>query len=94
MCSWAIVSTCTGAVQDFRGLLALRFVLGFVEAPFFREFIFPIHTWLGSSISLITAAFQLVHYSCSLRGIPERSLRHVSRFFTSLHRYRVLLGAF
>lgn len=37
MCGWAVVSTCTGAVQDYKGLLALRFILGFVEAPFFRE---------------------------------------------------------
>lgn len=36
MCAWAIVSTCTGAVQSYQGLLALRFILGFVEAPFFR----------------------------------------------------------
>lgn len=48
MCSWAVVSTCTGAVQDFRGLLALRFVLGFVEAPFFREF----HTYFAISYSI------------------------------------------
>jgi hypothetical protein len=37
MCMWATVSTCTGAVQSYSGMVALRFVLGFVEAPFFRK---------------------------------------------------------
>ena len=37
MCCWAIVSACTGAVQNYSGMVALRFLLGFVEAPFFRE---------------------------------------------------------
>lgn len=35
MCCWAVVSTCTGAVHNYSGLIALRFILGFVEAPFF-----------------------------------------------------------
>lgn len=37
MCMWAAVSAATGAVQNYRGMIALRFVLGFVEAPFFRK---------------------------------------------------------
>lgn len=37
MTAWAIVSACTGAVQSYGGMIALRFLLGFVEAPFFRE---------------------------------------------------------
>lgn len=37
MCCWAIVSACTGAVQNYPGMVVLRFLLGFVEAPFFRE---------------------------------------------------------
>lgn len=28
MCAWAVVSTCTGAVHSFGGLVALRFILG------------------------------------------------------------------
>ena len=28
MCCWAVVSTCTGAVRSYGGLVALRFVLG------------------------------------------------------------------
>jgi hypothetical protein len=37
MCMWATVSTCTGAVQSYHGMVVLRFFLGFVEAPFFRK---------------------------------------------------------
>ena len=60
MCSWAIVSACTGAVQNYRGLLALRFVLGFVEAPFFR--MTP-----PRAISLFSRAMLIDVYSrCSL----------------------------
>lgn len=37
MVCWAVVSASTGAVQNFRGMVVLRFLLGFVEAPFFRK---------------------------------------------------------
>jgi hypothetical protein len=37
MCMWATVSTCTGAVRSYEGMVVLRFFLGFVEAPFFRK---------------------------------------------------------
>lgn len=37
MVCWATVSACTGAVQNYQGMIALRFILGFVEAPFFRK---------------------------------------------------------
>ena len=37
MCVWGVISTCTAAVQSFGGLVAVRFVLGFVEAAYFRK---------------------------------------------------------
>ena len=37
MFMWGTVSACTGAVQNYAGMVALRFILGFVEAPFFRK---------------------------------------------------------
>jgi MFS family permease len=44
MCVWGVISTCTAAVQSFGGLIAVRFVLGFVEAAYFREsIIFLVH---------------------------------------------------
>jgi hypothetical protein len=56
MCMWATVSTCTGAVQNYQGMVVLRFFLGFVEAPFFRkwswvkQFNFADDTQLGRCI--------------------------------------------
>ncbi|KAH7122656.1 major facilitator superfamily domain-containing protein [Dendryphion nanum] len=35
MLIWAVVSTCTGFVKNFEGLLACRFFLGITEAPFY-----------------------------------------------------------
>lgn len=43
MFCWATVSACTGAVQNYKGMIALRFILGFVEAPFFRK-LYPMTT--------------------------------------------------
>jgi hypothetical protein len=40
MCCWGAVSACSGAVHNYHGMIALRFLLGFVEAPFFREYLF------------------------------------------------------
>lgn len=37
MCCWGVVSACSGAVQNYQGMICLRFCLGFVEAPFFRK---------------------------------------------------------
>ncbi|KAJ5313522.1 ATPase AAA-type core [Penicillium atrosanguineum] len=64
MCCWAIVSTCTGAVQGYQGLLALRFVLGFVEAPFFPGALFLFSSWytkkeLAARISILYVAAQI-----------------------------------
>ncbi|KAG9705521.1 hypothetical protein KCU73_g17890, partial [Aureobasidium melanogenum] len=39
MCVWGVISTCTAAVQSFGGLVAVRFVLGFVEAAYFLKLV-------------------------------------------------------
>ncbi|OJJ34608.1 hypothetical protein ASPWEDRAFT_52774 [Aspergillus wentii DTO 134E9] len=64
MCGWGIVSACTGAVQNYHGLLALRFILGFVEAPFFPGALFLFSSWytkkeLAARISILFTAAQL-----------------------------------
>ncbi|CAI7578767.1 hypothetical protein N7533_003159 [Penicillium manginii] len=64
MCGWAIVSAATGAVQNYRGLLALRFILGFVEAPFFPGALFLFSSWytkkeLAARISILYVAAQI-----------------------------------
>lgn len=40
MVIWGVISTCTGAVQSFGGLVACRFVLGFVEAAYFVSILY------------------------------------------------------
>jgi MFS family permease len=35
MIAWATVLACTALVQNYGGLVAVRFCLGFVEAPFY-----------------------------------------------------------
>lgn len=39
------VSACTAAVKDFHGLVACRFFLGFLEAPFFPGALFLLSAW-------------------------------------------------
>ena len=45
MIVWGIVSTATAATQSFGGLLACRFFLGFVEAPYFPGCLFYLSKW-------------------------------------------------
>lgn len=35
MMGWAVISACTALVKDYGGLVACRFFLGFVEAPYY-----------------------------------------------------------
>ncbi|KAI1338273.1 MFS general substrate transporter [Xylariaceae sp. FL0016] len=64
MIGWATVSACTGAVQNYEGMIALRFLLGFVEAPFFPGALFLFSSWytkkeLAARISILYAAGQM-----------------------------------
>ncbi|KAM0349839.1 hypothetical protein ACHAP4_010194 [Fusarium culmorum] len=64
MVCWATVSACTGAVQNYEGMIALRFILGFVEAPFFPGALFLFSSWytkkeLAVRISVLFAAGQM-----------------------------------
>ncbi|KAL8301202.1 hypothetical protein RB597_001896 [Gaeumannomyces tritici] len=61
MVSWGTVSACTGAVQNYPGMVVLRFLLGFVEAPFFPGALFLFSSWytkkeLAKRISTLFAA--------------------------------------
>ncbi|KAK5737638.1 hypothetical protein LTR17_006500 [Elasticomyces elasticus] len=49
MIIWAIVSGCTALVTSTGGLLAVRFVLGICEAPFFPCAIFYLSCWYKKS---------------------------------------------
>jgi len=43
--AWGIIMTCTGLVQNFEGLVAIRFLLGLFEAGFFPGAILIISKW-------------------------------------------------
>ncbi|ODQ65401.1 MFS general substrate transporter [Nadsonia fulvescens var. elongata DSM 6958] len=45
MLVWGVVSTCTSAVQSYGGLVATRFILGFVEAAYFPGCLFFLSSW-------------------------------------------------
>ena len=38
--AWGLVSACTSQVKNYRGIIACRFILGIVEAPFFAGVLF------------------------------------------------------
>jgi len=45
MAAWGIVSGLTACVHDYKGLVVVRFFLGFVEAPYFPGALFLLSTW-------------------------------------------------
>ncbi|KUJ22567.1 major facilitator superfamily transporter [Mollisia scopiformis] len=45
MAIWGIVSSMTALVQNFTGLVLVRFFLGFVEAPYFPGALFLLSSW-------------------------------------------------
>ncbi|KAL4804708.1 major facilitator superfamily domain-containing protein [Aspergillus unguis] len=42
---WGLVSACTSQVTNFAGIVACRFILGLVEAPFFAGVLFYLSKW-------------------------------------------------
>lgn len=64
MCAWAVVSACSGAVQSYGGWIAIRFILGFVESPFFAGAIFLLSSWytqkeLATRLAIMYTASQM-----------------------------------
>lgn len=45
VCLWSCVSASTAAVHDFKGLVAVRFILGITEAPFFPGVFYLLSCW-------------------------------------------------
>ncbi|KAG7663843.1 uncharacterized protein J8A68_002703 [[Candida] subhashii] len=53
MTLWGVISTCTGAVQSYGGLLAVRILLGTIEAGFFAGALCTLSNWYDKkSLSL------------------------------------------
>ncbi|CAN8101914.1 unnamed protein product [Discula destructiva] len=62
-CVWGLVSACTSQVKTPGEIIACRFILGFVEAPFFPGILFYLSKWYTKTeLSLRMAVF----YSGSL----------------------------
>jgi MFS family permease len=45
MAAWGVVSGLTAITHDFKGLVLVRFFLGFVEAPYFPGALFLLSSW-------------------------------------------------
>ncbi|KAM0230571.1 hypothetical protein ACHAPO_009087 [Fusarium lateritium] len=69
MIGWAAVSACTATVKSYSGLVACRFFLGFVEAPFYPGALYLLSIYytrkeLATRISLLYTG-QVVSTGCS-----------------------------
>ncbi|KAF7554814.1 hypothetical protein G7Z17_g2669 [Cylindrodendrum hubeiense] len=69
MIGWAAISACTATVTSYSGLLACRFFLGFVEAPFYPGALYLLSIYytrkeLATRISLLYTG-QVVSTGCS-----------------------------
>lgn len=85
MIIWGILSGLTGAVQNFAGLAACRFFLGFIEAAYF-----PGKPAIQDKCSPILTVSQAV-YSTSRPGTPERSSVYEQPFYTPARSFQVPL---
>lgn len=47
--AWGLVSAVTSQVQGYGGIIACRFILGIVEAPFFAGVLFYLSKWYTKS---------------------------------------------
>lgn len=45
VCAWGMVSALTSQVTGYGGIVACRFILGLVEAPFFSGVLFYLSKW-------------------------------------------------
>ena len=69
MLAWATVSACTALVQNYGGLVATRFLLGFVEAPYYPGALYILSIFytrkeLATRISLLYTG-QVVSTGCA-----------------------------
>lgn len=82
MTTWGIISTATGAVQSYGGLIAVRVLLGFVESGFFGCCLYYLSCWytkkelgLRNSIlysgSLISGAFSALISMGIIKGMDN-----------------------
>ncbi|CAI7620910.1 hypothetical protein N7533_007547 [Penicillium manginii] len=81
--AWGLVSTLTSQVKGYGGIVACRFILGFVEAPFFAGVLFYLSKWYTKkelafrmsifySGSLLSGAFGNLIAAGILRGLAGK----------------------
>lgn len=81
--SWGLVAAVTSQVKGFGGIVACRFILGLVEAPFFSGVLFYLSKWYKRSEmnlrmaifysgSLISGAFGNLIAAGILNGLAEK----------------------
>lgn len=61
MVTWGIVSMCQGATQNYAGLLACRFFLGFCEAGYYPGVLYHLSFWYPAENMALRIAF---FYAC------------------------------
>lgn len=59
---WGAISACTGAVQSYEGLLAVRVILGVSEAVFFPGAIYLLSAWYSKHELGVRIAGELPRY--------------------------------
>lgn len=57
MITWGIVSMCQGATQNYAGLLACRFFLGFMEAGYYPGVLYHLSFWYPADCMALRIAF-------------------------------------
>lgn len=79
MAVWGVVSGCTALAHSYGGLVAVRFILGFCEAPFFPGAVYLCSSWykrneLSLRVALLFGGSMLSGSFGSLMaiGITER----------------------
>lgn len=85
---WGVISTCTGAVKSYAGLVVIRLLLGVVEAGFFGSCLYTLSCWytrkelsLRNSIlysgSLLSGAFSGLIAAGILKSMHWRFLFYI-----------------
>ncbi|EAL19325.1 hypothetical protein CNBH0190 [Cryptococcus deneoformans B-3501A] len=90
---WAIVSLCTGFVQNYHQLLAVRILLGFTESPYFPGALFLLSTWYTKKELAYRTAFVTLHWLFAVWSVLRLDCRRRAKRFGWQTRYGVMAMA-
>ncbi|KAL2787659.1 major facilitator superfamily domain-containing protein [Aspergillus keveii] len=79
--SWGVSATCSGAVQNFEGMMCVRFAIGLAEAGFYPSVLYHMAFWYKPSempwrIALFYSVGQL---SSAISGLLAYAISHMNR---------------